>query len=159
MIDLQKLLCLRILRHAAMKKIKSFCKTKHPTKKQVKKYNRKMSQWNNEDKSVYIREDLAYKLICYINLGVIEADEFRKNLRVENDKSIRIEREIIALIVEIFAKENMVRQYQILGLSYRADLCFVDHKLVTEIDKDGHPHYENNENKTKFDRKPWLYFY
>ena len=37
MIDLQKSLCHRNLRHAAMKKIKCFCKAKHPTKEQVKK--------------------------------------------------------------------------------------------------------------------------
>ena len=44
-----------------MKKFKSFCGTKYknPTKEQVKKYKRKMSQWINDNKSVYIREDLA----------------------------------------------------------------------------------------------------
>ena len=31
-----------------------------------------MSQWINDDKSVYIREDLAYKTIHCINLDVIE---------------------------------------------------------------------------------------
>ena len=44
-----------------------------------------MSQWINDDKSVYIREDLAYKTIHCINLDVIEADEFRKDLGVKND--------------------------------------------------------------------------
>ena len=47
-----------------------------------------MSQWINDDKSVYICEDLAYKIICYIILGVIEADEFRKNLAAKNDQSV-----------------------------------------------------------------------
>ena len=108
-----------------------------------------MGQQINDDKSVYIREDLAYKLICYINLGVIEADKFRKNLGVENNKSIQIEREIIAIIIEIFAKENVVRQHQILGLPYRIDLCFVDHKFVIEINEDGHPYCENDETKQK----------
>ena len=45
--------------------------TKYPTKKQAKKYKRKMGQWIRDDKSAYIREDLAYNLICYIILGVI----------------------------------------------------------------------------------------
>ena len=45
-----------------MKKINSFCKTKHPTKEQVKKYKRKMNQWIDDDKSVYLREDIVYKL-------------------------------------------------------------------------------------------------
>ena len=94
-----------------MKKIKSFCETKHPTKEQVKKYKRKMNEWIDDDKSVYIREDRAYKVIRYINLGVTEADEFRKNLGVKNDQSIRIEREIIAIIMKVFATEIMVRQY------------------------------------------------
>ena len=76
---------------------------------------------------------------------VIEAGEFRKNPGVKNDQSIRIEREMIALVTKIFAKENPVRQYQIPGLPYRIDLCFVAHKLVIEIDEDCHPYYENNE--------------
>ena len=61
----------------------------------------------DDDKSVYIPEDLAYKIICYINLHVIEGDDFRKHLGVKNDQSILIEREIIAIIMKIFAKENM----------------------------------------------------
>ena len=32
----------------------------------------------------------------------------------------------------------MVRQYQIPALPYRVDLCFAVHKLVIEIDTDGH---------------------
>ena len=84
--------------------------------------------WYDDDKSLYIHEDLAYRIICYNNLGVIDADEFRKNLGIKNVQSIRIEREIIATIMKIFAKENMVRQ--IPGLRYLADLCFVFHKLV-----------------------------
>ena len=69
-----------------------------------------MGEWINDDKSVYIRENLAYKLFRYINPGVPETDEFRKNLGVENDKSIGIERKIKAIVMKIFAKENMVRQ-------------------------------------------------
>ena len=74
-----------------------------------------------------------------------EANEFRKSLGVKNDKSIWIEREIIAIIMKIFAKENMVRQYQIPGLAYRVHLCFVAHKLITETDEDGHLCSENDE--------------
>ena len=147
MIDLQKLLCHRKLCHVAMKKIKNFCKTNHPTRKNVKKYKRKTEQWLNDNKSVYIREDVAYKIICYINVGVIEAEEFLKHLGVENDKSIRKKRKIIAIIMKIFAKEKMVRQYQVLGLPYMADLCFVDHKLGIEIDEDGHAYFENDETR------------
>ena len=43
----------------------------------------------------------------------------------------------------------MVRQYQIPGLRYLANLCFVDQKLVIEIDEDGHPYYENDETRQK----------
>ena len=71
-----------------------------------------MGQWTNNDKIVYIREDLAYKMIRYTNLGVIEADQFRKNLGSTNNQSIRIEREIIATIMKIFVKESMRKQYQ-----------------------------------------------
>ena len=39
--DLQKGLVHRNLCYAAMKKIKSFCGTKHPTKEQVKKKQKK----------------------------------------------------------------------------------------------------------------------
>ena len=150
MIDLQKRLCHRNLCHVATKKMKSFCSTKHPTKAQVKKYKRKANEWDeDDDKSVYICKDLAYRIIRYTNLGVIEADEFRKNLGIKKDQSIRIEREIIATIMKIFAKEKMVRQYQIPGLRYLVSLCFVYHKLVIEIDEDGHPYYENDETRQK----------
>ena len=108
-----------------------------------------MGKWTNDDKIVYIREVLAYKIIRYSNLDVIEADEFRKNLGVKNYQSIRIEREVIATIKKIFAKENMVRQYQVLKLPFRVDLCFVDHKLVIEIDEDGHLYYENDETRQR----------
>ena len=39
-----------------------------------------MIQLINDDKSVYISKDLAYKLISYINPGVTEAVEFRENI-------------------------------------------------------------------------------
>ena len=109
----------------------------------------KKYKWIYDDKSVYNRENFAYRLIHYIHPRVVEADEFRKNLGVENDKSIRIETEIVDVTMKIFAKENLVRQYQIPGLPYGIDLCFVDHKLVIEIDKDGHLYYENDETKQK----------
>ena len=83
-----------------------------------------MIQWINDGKSVYICEDLTSKLIPYINQGVIEANEFKKNLGAENNKSISIEREMIAIIMKVFAKENMVRQYKIPGLPYILDLFF-----------------------------------
>ena len=134
----------------AIKKNKFFCGRKRPTEEQVKKYKRKRCQWVNDDKSVYIREDLTYKTICQTNLDVIEADEFRKNLDFKNYQSIRIEREMIVKVMKIFAKENMVRQYQIPGLSHRVDLCFVAHILVIEVDEDGHPYYENDEIRQKF---------
>ena len=86
MIDLQNRLSHRNLCNIAMKKIKRLCGTKRPTKEQVKKYKRKMNQWTNNDKSVSIREDLDYNIIRYTNLGVIEADEFRKNLSVKNNE-------------------------------------------------------------------------
>ena len=57
-----------------------------------------------------------------------------EKILVLNDKSIQIEKERIAITTKIFAKENMVRQYQILGLPYRVDLCFIAHKLEIEID-------------------------
>ena len=42
-----------------------------------------MGQWIDDNKSVYICEDLAYFLICYNNLGAIKADESRKNLGIK----------------------------------------------------------------------------
>ena len=102
----------------------------------------------DDNKSVYVCEDLVYKSICYINFGVIEANEFRKNLGVENDQSIQIEREIIAIITKIFAKEIMVRQYKIPGLHY-VDLCFVAQKAVIEVAEDNYLYYENDQIKQK----------
>ena len=51
-----------------------------------------MGKWINDNKSAYLREDIAYKLIRYINVGVIEANEFRKNSAVKNDQSVWVER-------------------------------------------------------------------
>ena len=89
------------------------------------------------------------KIFCCINLGVIGADLFRKYLGVKNDQPIRTEREVIAIIMKIFSKENMIMQYQISGLPYFVELRIVAHKLVIEIDEDGHPYYENDEIKQK----------
>ena len=102
-----------------MKKIRSYCKTKHPTEEQVKQYKIKMDKWIDDNKSVYVCQDLGY------NPGVTEANEFRKNLGVENENSVQIEREMIAIIMKIFAKEIMVRQYIIPGLPYHVNLCFL----------------------------------
>ena len=90
-------------------------------KKKKKKYKRKANELSDDNKSVYIRRALAYKIIRYINLWVIEADEFRKNLRVKNDQSTRIEREIIAIIMKIFQKsiETVPNSWTILSC------CFV----------------------------------
>ena len=51
--------------------------------------------------------------------------------------------------MKIFAKENMVRQYQVPGLLYRVDLRFVAHKLVREFDEDSIPYYNNDEIRQK----------
>ena len=56
---------------------------------------------------------------------------------------------MIATIMKVFAKKYMLRQYQILKLPFRVDLCFVDHKLVIEIDEDGHLYYENDETRQR----------
>ena len=53
-----------------------------------------MSKQTNNGKTVYIREDLAFKTIRDTNLGVIEADEFRKNLDPIPDASFDLDFEI-----------------------------------------------------------------
>ena len=85
-----------------MKKIKSFFAAQNILLKSRSKNTKKkkMSQRINDGKSVYIREDVAYELINYINLSVIEADEFRTNLGITNSQSIRIEREMVAIIMK-----------------------------------------------------------
>ena len=50
---------------------------------------------------------------------------------------------------ESICKKNILRQYQILKLPFRVDFCFVDHKLVIEIDEDGHLYYENDETRQR----------
>ena len=104
MIDLQKRLGHRNVCHVAMNKTKSFCKTKYLTKEQVRRYKRKMSQWIDNRKSVYIHEDPSSKIIDYTNLSVIEADKFRRDLGVKNEQSVLIERKIIAIIMKVFSK-------------------------------------------------------
>ena len=51
--------------------------------------------------------------------------------------------------MKIFAKESMLRQYQIPVRPYHVDSCFVTHKLIVEIDEDGRPYYKNNETRQK----------
>ena len=86
-----------------MKKIKSFFAAQNillKSRSKNTKKKKKKSQRINDGKSVYIREDVAYELINYINLSVIEADEFRTNLGITNSQSIRIEREMVAIIMK-----------------------------------------------------------
>ena len=56
-----------------------------------------MNEWIDESKSVYVCEDLAHKLICYINLGVIETNEFRKNLSAK--KQMSLEKTLVLKII------------------------------------------------------------
>ena len=83
---------------------------------------------------MYIFEDLGCNLIRYNNLGIKKAHEFRKNLGITNIQSIQRERNIKAIVMREFAKENMVRQYKIYGLSFEVDLNFLVHKLIIEVD-------------------------
>ena len=47
--------------------------------------------------------------------------------------------------MKIFTKEIMVRQYKVDGLPYDVDLCFIGHKLVIEVDEDGHIYYDQEQ--------------
>ena len=51
----KRILDLQNLCDLATAKIKSYCNTKCPTKDQVKKYKREMSQWIDNDNSVYVQ--------------------------------------------------------------------------------------------------------
>ena len=108
-----------------------------------------MGQWIDDNKSVYIYADLAYNLICYNKLCVIKVDEFRKNVRILNNQSIRREREIILIIMEVFARESMARQYKIDGLPYDVNLCFIVHKLIVEVDKDVYVYYHEEQHQIR----------
>ena len=43
----------------------------------------------------------------------------------------------------------MARQYKIDALSYKVDLCFLVHKLVIEIDEDGHVYYDEEKHQIR----------
>ena len=119
-----------------------------------------MGQWIDDNKSVYIRQNLPYNLIHYNNLGVIEADKFRKNLKIQKNQPVRIEREIIPKIMKLFTKESTAWHYKIDGLPFEVDLCFLAHKLIGKVHEYGHVYYDKKtSNKTKTDRKYWFYFY
>ena len=70
------------------------------------------------------------------------ANEFRKNLGISNNQSVRGERGIVTKMMKIFAMKSTIRQYKVDGLRYDVDLCFTVHKLVVEIYEDGHVYYE-----------------
>ena len=103
--------------------------------------------WVNDDKRVYIREDLAYNLIRYRNLGVLKADKFTKSLGILNNQLIQREREIISTRMKIFSAESTARQYEIDGLSFEVYLYFLVHKLVVEIDEDDHVSYDEKKHQ------------
>ena len=95
------------------KKIKHYCNIKYSTKDQIRIYIKKVNQWIDDDKSIYLREDLTFNLIRSTNLGVTKADELRKNLWILNNQSIRRERKTIAITMKIFIMESTMRQYKI----------------------------------------------
>ena len=51
--------------------------------------------------------------------------------------------------MKIFPKEVMVRYYKIDGIPYEVDLCFIVHKLVIEIDEDGHVYYDKEKHQIR----------
>ena len=102
-----------------------------------------MGQQTDDNKSVYIRENLSYYIIHYNNLGVI------KPLGIKNNQSIRNERQIIAIIMKIFAKESMARQYKTDGVSYDVGFCFIVYKLVMEVAENRHIYYDEEKHKIR----------
>ena len=56
------------------KKIKRYCNIKHSTKDQIRIYIKKVNQWIDDDKSIYLHEDLTFNLIRSTNLGVTKTD-------------------------------------------------------------------------------------
>ena len=52
--------------------------------------------------------------------------------------------------MKIFAKEIMVRQYKVNGLPYDVDLCFIVHKLVIEVDDNGHIYYDQEKHQIRY---------
>ena len=86
-------------------------------------------------------------MIRYSKWGVTKTDEFRINLAILNNQSVRTEIEIVAIIMKIFAMESMIRQHKIDRLLYDVELCFTVHKLVVEIDEDRNVYYDEKNNK------------
>ena len=80
----------------------------------------------------------------------ISHEEFITILK-EKDKyeKIRIERQIIAIIMKIFAKESMARQYKTDGLSYDVDFCFLVYKLEIEVAENRHIYYDEEKHKIR----------
>ena len=66
---------------------KSYCNTKYHSKNQAKKYKRKIIQLINDDKTMYLREDLAYNLILYSNLDVIESCNFKQSINSKRKRN------------------------------------------------------------------------
>ena len=52
--------------------------------------------------------------------------------------------------MKIFAKEIMVRQYKVNGLPYDVDLRFIVHKLVIEVDDNGHIYYDQEKHQIRY---------
>ena len=80
----------------------------------------------------------------------ISHEEFITILK-EKDKyeKIRIERQIIAIMMKIFAKESMTRQYKTDGLCYDVDFCFLVYKLEIEVAENRHIYYDEEKHKIR----------
>ena len=61
-----------------IKEIKGICKTRNPTKQQIRKYKRHASELFSGEKGKYIIVDIALKII--INSDVSTATNFRNEL-------------------------------------------------------------------------------
>ena len=54
--------------------------------------------------------------------------------------------------------ESMIRQYKTDGLPYDVDLCFPVHKLIVEVDEDGHVYYDEEDHQIRQKLKEKLGF-
>ena len=51
--------------------------------------------------------------------------------------------------MKTFAKESMVRQFKIDGFPFDVNLCFTVHRLVVEVDEDGHVYYNEEQHQIR----------
>ena len=133
--DIQDKSGVRNMTDLTIKAIKSIYDTETPSKEHIKKYKRYGKECIAGSTGIYIREDLAFKIIMYSTVPTSLG--FKSKLGFNPyDPIMRKEQSVLTKVMKVFAREEILLQHYVLG--YRINLYFLKHKLAIETDEKRH---------------------